>query len=83
MDTNGVDKMIKTKGSRTRLNIVDAIRLGHLSETLTAQYKTVNGDSIIDFFEQIKAFYADKDKINLVLDGARYHRSQDVKGKAK
>jgi len=79
----GVDKMIKTTGSRTRLNIVGAIRLGHLSDTITAQYKTVNGDSIMDFFEQTKAFYADKKKINLVLDGAGYHRSQAVKDKAK
>jgi uncharacterized protein (DUF433 family) len=48
--------MIKTKGSRTRLNIVNAIRLGHLSETLTAQYKTVNGDSIMDFLSKSKRF---------------------------
>lgn len=79
----GVDKMIKTTGSRTRLNIVGAIRLGHLSDAITAQYKTVNGDSIIDFFEQTKTFYADKTKIDLVLDGAGYHRSQEVKDKAK
>lgn len=79
----GVDKTIETTGSRTRLNIVGAVRLGHLSDTITAQYKTVNGDSIMDFFEQTKAFYADKKKINLVLDGAGYHRSQVVKDKAK
>ena len=79
----GVDKLIKTTGSRTRLNIVGAIRLGHLSDTITAQYKTVNGDSIIDFFEQVKAFYTDKDQINLILDGAGYHRSKEVKAKAK
>lgn len=40
----GVDKIIKTTGSRTRLNIVGAIRLGHLSDTITAQYKAVNGE---------------------------------------
>jgi len=79
----GVDKIIKTTGSRTRLNIVGAIRLGHLSETITAQYKTVNGNSIMDFFEQTKAFYADKKRIHFVLDGAGYHRSQEVKDKAK
>ena len=79
----GVDKTIETTGSRTRLNIVGAVRLGHLSDTITAQYKTVNGDSIMNFFEQTKAFYADKKIINLVLDGAGYHRSQVVKDKAK
>lgn len=79
----GVDKINNTTGSRTRLNIVGAIRLGHLSDTITAQYKTVNGDSIIDFLEQIKTLYADKEIINLVLDGAGYNRSQIVKDKAK
>tara|TARA_R110000737_G_scaffold130554_2_gene162571 strand:+ start:2939 stop:3286 length:348 start_codon:yes stop_codon:yes gene_type:complete len=37
----------------------------------------------MNFFEQTKAFYADKKTINLVLDGAGYHRSQVVKDKAK
>lgn len=78
-----VDKVIKSTRSRTRLNIVGAIRLGHLAETMTAQYKTVNGDSIINFFEQYKAFYADKKNIHLVLDGTGYHRSQEVKENAK
>lgn len=78
----GIDKEIKTTGSRTRLNIVGAIRLGHLSETLTAQYKTVNGDAIIDFFEQTKTLYKDKKAIHLVLDGAGYHRSKAVENKA-
>ena len=32
----GVDKTIETTGSRTRLNIVGAVRLGHLSDTITA-----------------------------------------------
>ena len=42
----GVDKLIKTIGSRTRLNIVGAIRLGHLEDAVIEQYeKTVNGVS--------------------------------------
>ncbi|MCG6202811.1 winged helix-turn-helix domain-containing protein [Psychromonas antarctica] len=39
----GVDKPIETTGSRTRLNIVGAIRLGHLQDAITKQYATVNG----------------------------------------
>lgn len=46
-----VDKPIETTGSRTRINVVGAIRLGHLKEAVIEQYsKTVNGVSIIDFF---------------------------------
>jgi len=50
----GVDKTIETTGSRTRVNIVGAIRLGYLEDTVTQQYeKTVNGDAIIEFFIHI------------------------------
>jgi len=50
----GVDKPIETTGSRTRLNIVGAIRLGHLSETIINKYKTVNGESIIEFLNRTR-----------------------------
>ncbi|GAW87409.1 conserved hypothetical protein [Bathymodiolus platifrons methanotrophic gill symbiont] len=79
----GVDKPIETTGSRTRLNIIGAIRLGYLSEAVTDQYKTINSESIMDFFEQIKGCYASSSCINIVLDGAGYHRSAQVVNKAK
>ena len=79
----GVDKIIETTGSRTRLNVVGAIELNNLSNAVTAQYKTVNGDSIIDFLEQIKQRYSTQKAIHLVLDGAGYHRSHVVIQKAK
>ena len=72
----GVDKLIKTIGSRTRLNIVGAIRLGHLAEAVIEQYdKTVNGESIVDFLTKPRDFYSTSGTIHLVLDGAGYHRS--------
>ncbi|MFK0574117.1 winged helix-turn-helix domain-containing protein [Endozoicomonas sp.] len=39
----GVDKIINTTGSRTRLNIVGAIELDNLSAAIFDQFKTVNG----------------------------------------
>lgn len=80
----GIDKAIKTTGSRTRINIVGAIRLGHLQYAVIEQYeKTVNGDSIIDFFKKVRAFYSTSGVINLILDGAGYHRSGEVRDAAK
>jgi len=79
----GVDKVIETTGSRTRLNIIGTIRLGFLSETVSQQYKTVNGESIIDFFDHIKAQYSSSHCIHIVLDGAGYHRSAVVVEKVK
>ena len=79
----GTDKPIETTGSRTRLNIVGAIRLGHIEEAITEQYATVNGESIIDFFKLIKEQYTADKPVHLILDGAGYHRSLVVKEAAK
>ena len=79
----GVDKPIETTGSRTRLNIVGAIRLGHLQDAIAKQYATVNGESIIDFFKLIKEQYTTNIPVHLVLDGAGFHRSEVVKTAAK
>ena len=74
----GVDKPIETTGSRPRLNIVGAIRLGHLADTIIDRYKTVDGESIVAFLERTRRFYHSSDTIHLVLDGAGYHRSLQV-----
>lgn len=74
----GVDKPIETTGSRTRLNIIGAIRLGRLSEAVIEQYKTVNGESIVEFLKKTRDVYPLSGTIHLVLDGASYHRSLRV-----
>jgi transposase len=80
----GVDKPIETTGSRTRLNIVGAIRLGHLEEAVIEQYdKTVNGESIVDFLTRTRDVYQTSGTIHLILDGAGYHRSGLVTEAAK
>lgn len=79
----GTDKPIKTTGSRTRINLVDAIRLGHIAEAVTAQYETVNGKSIMKFMDQLRSKHKNRGNINLVLDGAGYHKSAVVKEKAE
>jgi transposase len=78
----GTDKAIKTTGSRTRLNIIGAIRLGHLAESVTAQYKTVNAEAIMDFMPQLRAQYINAKTLHLILDGAGYHRAKAVDEKA-
>ncbi len=79
----GMDKPVLTTGSRTRLNIVGAIRLGHLAEAVTPQYKTVNGGSIIDFMGNLRDQHIDMGTINLIVDGAAYHKSAVVKEEAE
>ncbi len=79
----GIDKAINTTGRRTRINLVGCIQLGHLSDTLTAQYDTVNAESIIDFLQRIHDKYKDKKLIHLILDCAGYNKTDDVIKKAK
>ena len=79
----GTDKAIETTGSRTRLNLVGGIELGKLSEAVIRQYDTVNGDTIMDFFEQLRDHYNNGSTLHVILDGAGYHRSEAVKESAK
>ena len=78
----GIDKPIETTGSRTRLNLIGAIEIGHLDKAVIQNYDTVNSETISAFFTELKAKYPEKRHLHLILDGAGYHRSQSVKDKA-
>ncbi|AGH44715.1 transposase [Paraglaciecola psychrophila 170] len=78
----GVDKPIETTDSRTRMNVVGAVRLNYLTEAVVLDYETVNGSTIMDFLEHVKQKYLSSHTIHLVLDGAGYHRTKEVKYKA-
>ena len=60
------------------MNIVGAIRLGHIAEAVTEQYKTVNGESVIYFMEKLRAQHSDMGLINIIVDGAGYNKSAVV-----
>jgi transposase len=77
----GQTKHVETTGSRTRLNIVGAIQLGNIAEAITAQYETINGESIIDFMTKLRGQYGSK-TVHLILDRSGYHRSMLVAEKA-
>jgi transposase len=79
----GTDKPIETTGSRTRLNVIGAIQLGKLSQAVIKHADKVNGDSIIEFFKQIRHQYHVQKRIHLILDGAGYHKSKVVIAEAK
>lgn len=78
----GHDKSIKTTGSRTRLNIVGAIDLNDISSAIVNRYDKVNSETMQSFFETIREQYSPQKTIHLILDGAGYHRANDLKDKA-
>ncbi len=79
----GVDKPIETTGSRTRLNVIGALQLGHLSNAVIKHADKVNKETIIEFLQQVRAQYSTSKTIHLVLDGAGYHKAKTVQDTAK
>ena len=79
----GQEKVVGTTASRTRINLVGAIQLGHLSNTITAQYDTINGESIADFLNRLRNQFYESKTIHLILDRSGYHRSDTVAKEAK
>jgi len=78
----GHDKAIETTGSRTRLNLVGAIDLNNLAAAHVKRYDKVNGETIQHFFTELRANSGSNKRIHVILDGAGYHRSHDVKNRA-
>lgn len=74
----GKNKLIETTAGRTRVNIIGAIQLEALSEAITSEYETINGESIVDFMKKIREKHSEKKTIHLILDQAGYHRSDVV-----
>ena len=79
----GKEKEVSTTASRTRLNIIGAIQLEHLTKTITEQYQTINGDSIIDFMNKLREQYSVNKKLHLIVEQAGYHKAQAVKDEAE
>jgi len=78
----GQDKAIETTGSRTRLNLVGAINLNDLAAAQVRRFDKVNGETIQCFLTQLRDNFRSDKRIHVILDGAGYHRSHDVKAKA-
>jgi transposase len=78
----GINKAIETTASRTRLNIVGAINLQDLTNPIFSKFDTINQESIIEFLFKIRDIYTEKDKINIILDGAGYHKATNVQNTA-
>ncbi|PHM73571.1 IS630 family transposase [Xenorhabdus kozodoii] len=70
--------VVETTGSRTRLNIMGALNLQRIGETIIREYPTINAKNVVLFFGSIRETYPLSQKIHLILDGAGYHRAEIV-----
>jgi len=81
----GEDKAIVTTGSRSRMNLVGALALDDIGNTVVEHYDTINSENIVRFFWRLKkeGHYPLEQKVHIVLDGAGYHRTELVQNAAK
>lgn len=71
--------VVETTGSRTRLNIMGALNLNDISRTVIRKYDKINSHNIARFFIAVRETYPIKQKVHIILDGAGYHRTEQVK----
>lgn len=74
----GVNKLISTTASRTRVNLTGAINLENM-EVLAKDYETINGQTTIHFLRMIEVQYPQAFAIHIILDQSGYHTSNEVK----
>ncbi|MCZ7622500.1 hypothetical protein KsCSTR_40240 [Candidatus Kuenenia stuttgartiensis] len=73
----GVEKMIATVASRSRINLTGAIDLNTMS-IITREYETINGSATVDFLKAIEAAHPASAKIHIIADGGGAHTSNEV-----
>lgn len=75
----GRKTVVETTGSRTRLNLMGALNLDDIGNTVIREYDTINAENIARFFIAVRETYPVSQKVHIILDGAGYHRSALVK----
>ena len=61
------------------MNILGAINLDDMSVVAKEYESNINGTSVVDFCNEIKENYADKQVIHLILDQAGYNKAAEVR----
>jgi DDE superfamily endonuclease len=79
----GENKKIGTTASRTRLNIIGALKLHDTGNAIIANYETISSESIIKHLRLLRKRNGSKGTIYLIVDQAPYHRAESVTKTAK
>jgi len=78
----GSNKLISTTASRTRVNLMGSINLKTMKVSVES-YQTINSDSVIEHFKEIKKAYPKAPKIHIILDQGPYNKSNQTKKMAE
>jgi len=72
----GEQKTLQTTGKQYRIHIMGALRLDGM-EIITKEYKTIDSDSVIDFFKEIEA-RSKAPIIHFIIDNARANKCKKI-----
>ena len=75
----GEEKQIKSNTGRSRININGVINPNIPTDIIVGEYKTINADTTIEFFQDIERKNPKKKKIIIYADNARYYKNKKVK----
>jgi len=78
----GTNKPIATTASRTRMNLMGALNLENM-QVVIGSYDTIDSQTMVAYFDQIKATYPKAPKIHLILDQGSYNTSATTKEAAQ
>ena len=71
----GKEKQIAANTARQRLNLQGALQLGSTIKAIIDPAETINSQTIIDLYTKLLQEH-EKEKIVVICDNARYHRSR-------
>jgi len=78
----GQDKEVLSNTGRTRCNLNGAYNPVN-QDVLVRNYKTINAETVIEFFKELEDFYRNKAEIYAIVDNARYYKNQMVENYLK
>jgi len=78
----GPNKPIATTASRTRMNLMGALNLETMQVTI-GSYETINSETMVMYFDQLREAYPTAPKIHLILDRGPYNISAVTQEAAK
>lgn len=76
--TKGMDKEIRTNTGRKRININGAMNAHEPEDVVLVEAETINAQTTQELFEKLLEKHADKEKIYVLADNARYYANKSL-----
>ncbi|MCP3681019.1 MAG: IS630 family transposase, partial [Gammaproteobacteria bacterium] len=78
----GQAKEVLSNSGRSRCNLNGAYN-PRTQEVFVRNYKTINAETVIEFFKELESFYSNKAEIYAIVDNAKYYKNTHVQAYIK